>query len=54
MEEEQIERKITVTHLPRIFGANKAEVASQLNKTIFQLAQQTKMQVYFYMDRRKT
>lgn len=54
MEEERIERKITVTHLQRIFGAEKVEVSSQLNKTILQLAQQTKMQVYFYMDRRKT
>jgi hypothetical protein len=54
MEEEQIERKIAVTHLQRIFGADKAEVASQLNKTILQLAQQTKLHVDFCMDRRKT
>src|SRR5450830_426989 len=45
VKEQQIQSKITPTDLQRVFGADKAEVAAQLDEEIFQPRQQSLMQI---------
>jgi hypothetical protein len=53
MEEEQVQRKIPVADLQRVFRTDKTEVASQLNEKILQLIQQAAVQIGLRVDCRE-
>ena len=47
MEEQQVEGKVTLAHLQRVFRADETEVAAQLNQEVLEAVQQAAMQVGF-------
>jgi hypothetical protein len=53
MEEEKIERKISVADLDWILGTDKAEVSPQLNQEVLELEKQAAMQIRFPMHLRQ-